>query len=142
MRLYATAADYEADGYGTAPANIDLLIRQASRTVDKLLVGKVYDVDDDGMPTGADDVQALTDATCAIAAECAASGVFKAGQAQGYNAVGIGNVSLSGPTLREGCVSVDGVPVPPAALVALSEVGRTVVYAPTGGYVRPLDRIT
>lgn len=141
MRLYADQAAYEA-AYGTAPANIDLLLRNASRTIDSLLVGKVYDTDaTTGLPTAPDDAQAMQDAACAIAAELDATGALKAGQSTAYATVAIGNVNLSGPTTATGALIVDGIPVPTAALTALAGVGRTVVYTSVGGYVRPLDRV-
>lgn len=142
-RVYADSTAYAAAG-NTPPTNVDYLLRQASRAVDQLLTGRVYDTDPDtGMPTDADDVQAMSDATVAIAAEAAATGALEAGGTETYDTVSIGNVSLT--TFKSSSdvkPTVLGIPVPAAAVVALADVGTLYVYVGTPGCPRPLDRIT
>ena len=126
MRVYATAADVAAYTGEDAPGNVDALLRVASRTVDVLLVGVVYDTDTDGYPTDAAVSQAMSDATCAIVREAAAAGVL-AGGSKDWGSVKIGNVSLSQPIGSAGVVDVDGVPVPTDALQSLASIGDRVV---------------
>lgn len=119
-RLYATTAQaWPTD----PPANADLLLRTASRLVDVLLVTRAYDVDAAGMPTDADDVQALQDAAVTIAHELQTTGALDAGSTEQWQSVGIGSVSLSGRQAAEGTVMVSGLPVPGVALIYLSDVG-------------------
>lgn len=132
MRQYADSTALAAYPGGSAVASdsVDLLLRTASRVVDKLLTGILYDTDSDGMPTDTDVAQALSDATCAIALEADARGSLNAGQTQQWESVQIGNVALS--TLQ-GASATDtpmvlGLPVPPAAIVALSGVGPMGVW--------------
>lgn len=130
MRLYADSAAYAAYTGEAAPANVDVLLRTASRVVDVLLVGRAYDTDPDTqLPTDPDEAQAMSDATCAIAQEADSTGVLTAGGSQEWDAVGIGSVSLSGRKAKAGTVSVNGIAVPPVALVHLSDVGVWSVVA-------------
>lgn len=124
MRLYANSAAYVEYTKGEAPPNVDVLLRAASRAVDILLVGRKYDVDPTTeLPTNADDAQALSDAVCAIAAEAAALDVLDPGGTQAWESVSIGSVSLSGGSKATTGV-VAGMPIPPAAFLALHDVGR------------------
>lgn len=125
MRVYADAAALAAyPGGDTVPAgSVDVLLRAASRVVDTILVARKYDVDTDGLPTGVDDAQALSDAVCAIAVEAQATGALSAGSSQQWSSVSIGNVSLSGKVSGADAPVVLGMPVPPAAVNALSGVG-------------------
>jgi len=131
MRVYATAVELAAwPGGDAVPAeDADAFLRTASRVVDRLLVGRVYDVDADSMPTDADVIQALSDAACAIALEDHSTGASAAGSTTAWESVGIGSVSLSGGKAADGTVRVDGIPVPAAALLALATVGRLVVWS-------------
>lgn len=126
-RVYATEAQYVTTTGGAAPDNVAYLLRVASRVVDVLLTAVVYDVDTDGYPTDTAVADAMADATCAIAAECASTGVLEAGGTQQWSSVGIGNVSLLGHGVTEGTVTVLGVPVPASALLSLRSVGPVVV---------------
>lgn len=119
-RLYATP---EQAWPTDPPANADLILRLASRVVDHLLVGRVYAVDTDSMPTHPDVVQALQDATVTIAHECVERGTLEAGGTAEWQAVSIGSVSLSGRVETDGTVMVAGIPVPPVALIFLGDVG-------------------
>jgi len=129
-RVYATAVDLAAypGGDAVAAEDADTLLRMASRVVDHLLIGHVYDVDEDKLPTEVDVIDALRDATCAIALEADATGVLTAGASEAWQSVGIGSVSLSGRTLSEGARVVAGMPVPAAALLALADVGTLTVW--------------
>ena len=132
MRLYADDAAYVAYHGGTAPAQVDRLLRMASRVVDHILLGRVYDVNADGMPTDSDDIAALSDATCCIAGEIDAQGLATAGSTDKYESVAIGSVQLS--NLQGASTSdtptVAGIPVPADAVLALAGVGITVVVTP------------
>lgn len=125
MRVYATPEQLAAyPGGSTVPdADADALLRTASRMVDRLLTGRVYDTDADGMPTDVDVLQALADAACAIATELVATGATAAGASLQWDSVGIGSVSLSGRKAADGTVTVLGLPVPAAAIAALADVG-------------------
>lgn len=129
-RVYATDVDLAAypGGEDVDAGTVDTLLRMASRVVDHLLRGRVYDVDVDGLPTDQDVIDALKDATCAIALEASATGVLAAGSSEAWQSVGIGSVSLSGRTLSEGATIVAGVPVPTAALLTLADVGTLTVW--------------
>lgn len=121
-RLYATTAQaWPTD----APADADLLLRTASRLVDVLLVTRRYAVDTAGMPTDPDNLQALQDATVAIAHELQSTGAVDPGSTQQWESVAIGSVQLS--TLQGASASdaltVAGLPVPGVALVLLADVG-------------------
>ena len=125
-RIYATTAQaWPTD----PPGNADLLLRTASRVVDVLLTTRAYDVDTDGMPTDADDVQALQDAAVTIAHELQTTGALDAGSTERWESVGIGSVSLSGRQASEGTTMVAGLPVPGVALVYLSDVGTHSVWS-------------
>lgn len=127
MRLYADQAAYEAyHGLeaGAAPADVDRRLRTASRLVDYLLRGVVYQVDPAGMPVDVDVAQAMSDATCAIAGAVPAA---DADAGTEWDSVSIGNVSLSGRKQADGGVTVGGVTIPPDALVSLADVGQVAV---------------
>lgn len=124
-RVYATTAQaWPTD----PPANADLILRVASRVVDHLLVGRVYDVDTDSLPTDTDVAQALQDATVTIAHEMVDQGTLDSGGATEWQSVSIGSVSLSGP-IGSSNLTVGGVPVPPTALIYLSDVGVRRVWS-------------
>lgn len=126
MRQYADSAALAAypGGDAVAAGDADALLRTASRMVDQLLVGRVYDTDAAGYPTDPDNVQALEDATCAIAVELDATGATSGGATEAWDSVGIGSVKLSGRRAAEGTVTVLGLPVPPLAVVHLLDVGN------------------
>lgn len=129
-RVYATSAE-AWPAPATPPANADVILRAASRVVDTLLTGVVYDTDVDGYPTDLDTVQALRDATVAVALEAEATGVLDAGSTQQWDSVSIGSVSMSGPranTADSDVVTVGGLAVPPLAILALAGLGRPVVW--------------
>lgn len=97
QRIYASISDYQPVTGQTAPAE---LTRQsfaaASRRVDRALIGAVYDVDDDGMPTKPDIVDAFREATCAVVEAWVDAGdPTGTGQTPQYGTVTIGDVTLS-----------------------------------------------
>lgn len=66
--VYATPTQLaEWQGLDDPPANATRALRDASLDVDTLLIGAVYDVDEDGAPTDADVALVLQEATCAQA---------------------------------------------------------------------------
>jgi len=119
-RVYATT---EQAWPTDPPENAELILRLASRVVDFLLVGRVYAVDTDSMPTHPDVAQALQDATVTIAHEVVERGTLEAGGTSQWQSVSIGSVSLSGRMESDGTVMVAGIPVPPVALIYLGDVG-------------------
>lgn len=129
MRMYATPAELAAYPGGDAvpTEDADAFLRTASRVVDRLLIGRVYDVDTDSLPTDPDVIQALSDAACAIALEDHSTGASAAGSTTAWESVGIGSVNLSGGKAADGTLRVDGIPVPASALLALATVGRLVI---------------
>lgn len=132
MRQYADIPALTAyPGGATVPVeDADAHLRTASRVVDRLLTGIVYDTDTDGLPTDTDVAEAMSDATCAIVVEAIATGALAAGGTQQWDSVKIGNVSLGAPRKGGDTLVVYGLPIPTAALVALSAVG------PMGVWVR------
>lgn len=130
MRQYADSTALAAyPGGDTVPAeDAEALLRTASRAVDKLLTGILYDTDSDGLPTDTDVAQALEDATCAIAVEAQATGALAAGASRQWDSVKIGNVALGNPRAAADAVVVHGLPIPAAALVALTSVGPLGVW--------------
>lgn len=144
MRQYATAAELAAyPGGSSVPADdADARLRTASRVVDVLLRGVVYDTDATTlMPTDPDVAATLRDATCAIAVEAQAAGAFEAGATAKYTTVSIGNVSLSGREAADGAVSVAGIPVPAEAVLALQSLGNPTVYVGAPGYPSIMSRV-
>ena len=98
---YATAADLAASDFLptglTAPTGAEAtrLLSRASRMVDSMLRRAVYDVDTDGLPTDADVIVAVRDATCAQACWWLETG-DEAGVASGLDSLGAG----SGPYIN------------------------------------------
>lgn len=129
MRQYATTAELAAyPGGDSIPASIaTTVLIGASRIVDRLLTGYVYDTDTAGLPIDAGIAAVLRDATCAIAVEAQAAGVFDAGASFDWQSASIAGVSLSGRVSTEGALTVDGWPVPALVRAALSAVGRFAV---------------
>lgn len=126
MRQYATAAELAAYPDGDSiPAGIaDTVLIGASRIVDRLLIGYVYDVDSDGLPTDTAVAAVLRDAVCALAVEAQSAGMFDAGASFEWQSASIGSVSLSGRMSAQGTIVVDGWPVPALVVAALAAVGE------------------
>lgn len=125
MRQYATTLELAAypDGDSIADAVATTVLVGASRIVDRLLTGYVYDTDAAGLPTDTDVAAILRDAACALAVEAQAAGMFDAGASFDWQSASIGAVSLSGRVSAHGTIMVDGWPAPPLVLAALSAVG-------------------
>lgn len=69
LRVYATPSDYTKfaeDDWDGDPEKLEKRLRSASIEVEKLTRLSVFDTDDDGYPTDADDTEAFAEATCAI----------------------------------------------------------------------------
>lgn len=131
MRLYADSTALAAwPGGGDVPAgDVPALLSTASAMVDEMLRLRAYPTTADGMPSRPDDAEAMSNAACAIAVELSATGALRAGATQEWDAVAIGGVSLSGRKQRDGGTTVLGLPVPPAAVIQLSRVGRVQVMS-------------
>lgn len=94
---YATLSDLTA-WLGATPddtANATRLLTVASRRMDSVLIGAVYDVDDDGLPTDTDVAAVLRDAVCAQVEWWDETGDTSGTGAGGeWSSVSIGKVSL------------------------------------------------
>jgi hypothetical protein len=73
--------------------------------------------------------------------ELVATGATLPGASAQWDSVGIGSVSLSGRKATEGTLTILGLPVPAAAIAALSDVGTMDVIVGSRRYGRPLDRV-
>lgn len=94
--VYATEAEYATWLGTTAPAGSARALRAASGRIDELLITAVYDTTAEGMPTDADVVEALMEATCAQADYQRAIGdANSTGAAGQWSSVSIGSASLS-----------------------------------------------
>jgi hypothetical protein len=100
MATYATPDDL-APYVSTVPSNATALLTRAQRLVDEALAVAVYEVDDTGMPTDADQVAALKAATCEQVAAWLASGLDD-GMSTGVTSVSLGGVSLTRPATGTG----------------------------------------
>ncbi len=94
QRVYATTTDYANHLRAAPPSGSRLSLAKASAAVDDMLLTAVYDVDDDGMPTDADVIEALRDATCIQAEDARAA---KAARASSFS-IGSVSVTRSAPT--------------------------------------------
>lgn len=102
MRVYATDVEYAAWlGVDPPVAGSAQALRTASLRVDEMLIGAVYPVDEDGLPTEANHITALADATCAQAAHAKGSGTSDTGDDPQYAEVQIGSVRLKRATAAE-----------------------------------------
>lgn len=100
QRVYATVDDY--DNFAEETSELDPVallkrLRAASSEVDGLTRSMEYDVDEDGLPTDADDAAAFMEATCAIV-EYWSITEDRTGAEAVAGTLKIGSVSLSGPT--------------------------------------------
>jgi hypothetical protein len=90
----------------------------ATLLVDALLIGAVYPVDDDGMPTDADHIAALRDATCAQVAWFDETG-DATGAAEQYQSTSIGALSFTRGYTGAGSVTGPGQRYAPNAVLIL-----------------------
>lgn len=69
-RVYATIADYRTWSQDaiTPDARVTWLLARASEDIDRALIGAVYPVDTNSMPTDPNDIATFNSATCAQAA--------------------------------------------------------------------------
>lgn len=93
---YATLSDLANHLGEEPPTNAGTLLKRATRRIDSVLIGSVYDVDDDGDPTDADVIAALRDAVCEQVGWWIENGnTSGTSGGQEYTSVSVGNVSLS-----------------------------------------------
>jgi hypothetical protein len=94
---YATEHDYATwTGQPVAPDGTHRRLTRASAFIDSVLVGAVYPVDDDGLPTLAAHIDALRDAACAQVEFWSVSGDEDGtGTAGLWDSVSIGSVRLA-----------------------------------------------
>lgn len=122
MPTYATAADLAALLGTAAPANADRLLDRASRVIGQATVTATYAAGTDGLPTDADVLAAMRDATCEQAAWWIASGEDEGmGTAAAYSSVSIGSVSLT--RAQSGGSAASGAALAPQAYAVLSLAG-------------------
>lgn len=69
-RVYATVGNYRTWSQDaiTPDARVTWLLARASEDIDRALIGAIYPVDANSMPTDPTDIQTFQDATCAQAA--------------------------------------------------------------------------
>ncbi|MCB5167999.1 hypothetical protein LG634_24625 [Streptomyces bambusae] len=96
MRVYATAEQYEAYTYGTAPADIDGRLARASKFLDANVFRYCWYRADDatGLPTDAVVAAAFTRAVCAQAEWGVETGDVTGAGLAGWGSVRIGDVQL------------------------------------------------
>jgi hypothetical protein len=87
QRVYATTTDYANALHTAPPAGARKALAEASRAVEDMLFTAVYPVDTAGLPTDADHIIALRDATCVQAEDAKAyasrlTGSFTLGRLQ------------------------------------------------------------
>jgi len=128
-RVYAAVADYVTwSGDQITPAErVTWLLTRASEDVDRALIGAVYPVDANGMPTNATDIQTFKDATCAQVAfrlELADD----TGAASRNDATSIGGISIH---RAAGTAALALPPLGPEALKILHLAGAVGVAAMT-----------
>lgn len=93
MKSYATESDLES-WYGEALPGAKALLRDASIEIDSLLIGAIYDTDEDGLPTDPRVRNVLRDATCAQAAWVGETGGTQTPSS-------FGSLRFDGPSLSE-----------------------------------------
>lgn len=111
-RVYATPQQYadwlhpeSAPGAETPPAGAERALRAASGRVEDMLLTANYPTDSAGMPTDADHVTALMEATCAQADYQKAVGdPYGIGTAGMYASVKVGSASMTRGTKAGGGV--------------------------------------
>lgn len=97
--IYADADDLATWTGSAAPSNATALLRSASLTIRRNTMTAVYAVDELGVPTDTDDIDAMRDATCAQAAALAANDIDPAAGPGGdlgmVASTSIGSASIS-----------------------------------------------
>lgn len=116
-RAYATTADLANYTGEAPPANAGQLLRDASASIDGLLIGAWYRTDEQGLPTDPQVAEALLDATVVQAAHAAETG----GMGGAGGQVTIGSVSLSVPA--SGLTGSRGESIAAGAVDALTLAG-------------------
>lgn len=119
---YATLSDLASYLRAVPPDDAATLLEQASRLVDVLLIGAVYDVDEDGMPTDADDIAALRKATCAQVKWFDETG-DSTGAAEQFQSASIGAISFTRGYTGAGSLTGAGQRYAPDAINTLRLAG-------------------
>lgn len=128
-RVYATLAAYRTWSQDaiTPDARVTWLLARASEDIDRALIGAVYPVDSNGMPTDATDIATFSDATCAQVA-------FRqeisddTGAASRNDSTSIGGISIH---RAAGTAALSLPPLGPEALKILRLAGAVGVAAMT-----------
>lgn len=95
-RVYATAEEYEAYTYATAPADVEYRLARASEFLETQVFRLCwYDVDDTGLPSNALVSAAFSRAVCAQVQWGAEVGDVTGSAGVGWGSVEIGSVKLS-----------------------------------------------
>lgn len=131
---YATIVDLVnyLNGEDPPPGAERLLVR-ASEVIDDLLIGAVYPVDDDGMPTKPAHVDAFKRAACAqtqFMGAATKAGEDETGWSSRYTSVAVGSVSYS----RAASPAAPGQTVIPEAASQAVSVLRTAGLLPVSAY--------
>lgn len=92
---YVTVPEYTAFlDPDPVPANAERLLKRASTTLDKLLIGTVYATDTDGFPSDPDLLEVFKDCVCMQAQYLSALG-DETGAMQNVASMSMGNQSIS-----------------------------------------------
>lgn len=132
--VYATEADYQTWAADEAATISVPTLRAASRIIDELLFGAVYDVDHDTqLATDQHIAATIRDATCAQANFMDETGDTSGnGTALDVNAASIGSVSYSGLNRAPGGWTRSGQAVSATAVAELRAAGLTIVVSVRG----------
>ncbi len=101
-RVYATTADYARHLLTSTPAGSKRALWVASKMVDEMLLTAIYDTDDDDMPTDADVIAAMRDATCEQADFAYTGGDRNMVGASRPSSFSLGKLSVSRPAASAG----------------------------------------
>lgn len=128
-RVYATLADYRtwSSDAITPDARVTWLLARASEDVDRALIGAIYPVDTNGMPTDTNDIATFNEATCAQAAFRNELG-DDTGAASRNDSTSIGGISIH---RAQGTAAQAMPPLGPEALKILHLAGAVGVAAMT-----------
>ena len=121
QRVYATYADYVAwsnDAF-TPQSRVTWMLARASEDIDRALIGAIYTVDTNNMPTDPVDIDTFNRATCAQAQFRMELG-DDTGASNRMSSTSIGGISV---TRAAGTMAMTMPPLAPAALQILHQAG-------------------
>ncbi len=131
--VYATVAEYHQYVDDSTFAPPDRLLARASRIVDEVLFGALYDVDADDLPTDPDVAAALRDATSAQVDWLRANGdTTGAGGVPVVQSATIGSISFTGATRTPAGRTRSGAEVAPEVPGILEGAGLRLVVSIRG----------